>query len=67
MTLVTKESLTARIAELEAGPRSLKEDYYLAVMRELLPHLGCDCAGDTVVNTRRGVVCSECGFVFVAA
>lgn len=36
MTTVTKESLIARIAELEAGPRSLKEDYYLAVMRELL-------------------------------
>lgn len=36
---VTKESLTARIAELEAGPRSLKEDYYLAVMRELLASL----------------------------
>lgn len=39
MTTVTKESLTTRIAELEAGPRSLKEDYYLAVMVELLSHV----------------------------
>lgn len=33
---VTKESLAARIAELESGARSLKEDYTLAAYKELL-------------------------------
>lgn len=37
MTKVTKESLAKRIAELESGPRSLKEDFYLAAMKELYP------------------------------
>lgn len=36
MTKVTKESLAARIAELESGPRSLKEDYTLAAYNMLL-------------------------------
>lgn len=35
-TTVTKESLTARIAELESGARSLKEDYTLAAYKMLL-------------------------------
>lgn len=35
-TTVTKESLAARIAELESGPRSLKEDYTLAAYKMLL-------------------------------
>lgn len=35
-TAVTKESLAARIAELESGPRSLKEDYTLAAYKMLL-------------------------------
>lgn len=35
-TTVTKESLAARIAELESGPRSLKEDYALAAYKMLL-------------------------------
>lgn len=39
MTTVTKESLAVRIAELEAGPRSLKEDFYLAVMNDLLDRM----------------------------
>lgn len=34
-TAVTKESLAARIAELESGPRSLKEDYTLAAFKML--------------------------------
>lgn len=33
---VTKESLAARIAELESGTRSLKEDYTLAAYKMLL-------------------------------
>ena len=35
-TAVTKESLAARIAELESGPRSLKEGYTLAAYKMLL-------------------------------
>lgn len=35
-TTVTKESLTARITELESGARSLKEDYTLAAYKMLL-------------------------------
>lgn len=35
-TTVTKESLAARIADLESGARSLKEDYTLAVYKMLL-------------------------------
>lgn len=35
-TTVTKESLAARIAELESGARSLKEDYTLAAYKMLL-------------------------------
>lgn len=36
MTQVTKESLSARIAELESGTRSIKEDYKLEAYRMLL-------------------------------
>jgi hypothetical protein len=39
MTTVTKESLAERIAELEAGPRSIKEDYQLEAYRMLLSRL----------------------------
>lgn len=35
-TTVTKESLATRIADLEYGPRSLKEDYTLAAYKMLL-------------------------------
>lgn len=35
-TAVTKESLAARIADLESGVRSLKEDYTLAAYKMLL-------------------------------
>lgn len=36
MADITKESLAARIAELESGPRSLKEDHTLAAYKMLL-------------------------------
>lgn len=36
MTQVTKESLSARIAELESGTRSIKEDYQLEAYRMLI-------------------------------
>lgn len=39
MTKVTKESLSARIAELESGTRSIKEDYQLEAYRMLLHHV----------------------------
>lgn len=42
MVTVTRESLAARIAELEAGPRSLKEDFALQAYRMLLPHISAD-------------------------
>lgn len=35
-TAISKESLAARIADLEYGPRSLKEDYTLAAYKMLL-------------------------------
>lgn len=37
--VINIKTLEARIEELEAGPRSIKEDFYLAVMRELLDRL----------------------------
>lgn len=45
MTQVTKESLAKRIAELESGPRSLKEDYQLEAFKMLLAVI---CAIETV-------------------
>lgn len=39
MVNVTQESLAARIAELESGPRSLKEDFALQAYLMLLPYL----------------------------
>lgn len=42
MVSITQESLTARIAELESGPRSLKEDFALEAYRMLLPHVSAD-------------------------
>lgn len=41
-TPLTKESLAARIAELESGPRSLKEDYTLAAYKMLLAAMGAE-------------------------
>lgn len=42
---VTKESLAARIAELESGPRSLKEDYTLATYKMLLATMEAEPVG----------------------
>lgn len=42
MVNVTQESLIARIAELESGPRSLKEDFALEAYRMLLPFISKD-------------------------
>lgn len=62
MTQVTKESLAKRIAELESGPRSLKEDYQLEAYKMLLGYMS-DCNHTWVLN--RNVVpanwhCDKC-------
>lgn len=44
-TTVTKESLAARIADLEYGPRSLKEDYTLAAYKMLLATMEAEPVG----------------------
>lgn len=41
-TAITKESLAARIAELESGARSLKEDYTLAAYKMLLATMAAE-------------------------
>lgn len=47
-TAVTKESLVARIAELESGARSLKEDYTLAAYKMLLAVMEAEPVADVV-------------------
>lgn len=42
MANVTQESLAARIAELESGQRSLKEEFALEAYRMLLPFVTLD-------------------------
>lgn len=49
MVHVTKESLAARIAELESSPRSLKEDYTLAAYKMLLATMDSDPVVDMFV------------------
>ena len=41
-TAITKESLAARIADLESGARSLKEDYTLAAYKMLLATMAAE-------------------------
>lgn len=47
-TTVTKESLAARIAELEYGPRSLKEDYTLAAYKMLLATMEAEPVAENI-------------------
>ena len=69
MVNVTQESLAARIAELEAGPRSLKEDFALQAYRMLLPHVAeCErkasCIHDWWIEPGgegRSTICLKCG------
>ncbi|HHW7541922.1 hypothetical protein [Escherichia coli] len=74
MVNVTQESLAARIAELESGPRSLKEDFALEAYRMLLPHIAereladrerkATCSHDFwewTVGERREAMCLNCG------
>lgn len=69
MVTVTQQSLAARIAELEAGPRSLKEDFALQAYRMLLPYVAerekkSACVHDwwaCPVGEGREFVCLKCG------
>lgn len=66
MATVTQESLAARIAELEAGPRSLKEDFALEAYRMLLPHVAdserkASCVHDWWFEDDRTAICLQCG------
>jgi hypothetical protein len=47
-TTVTKESLAARIAELESGARSLKEDYTLAAYKMLLATMEAEPVAENI-------------------
>jgi len=69
MPNVNQESLVARIAELEAGPRSLKEDFALEAYRMLLPYVSerkkkSTCAHDWWIEPGgegRSTICLKCG------
>ena len=62
-TAVTKESLAARIAELESGPRSLKEDYTLAAYKMLLATMEADPVAWTSEEAIAEVYCDETGAI----
>lgn len=55
-TAVTKESLAARIAELESGARSLKEDYTLAAYKMLMATMEAEPVAWIVQNKNTGEV-----------
>ena len=60
MVTVTQESLAARIAELEAGPRSLKEDYQLRAFRTLLCYMrDCPHTYGRIYTTNCCAMCGE--------
>lgn len=56
-TAVTKESLVARIAELESGARSLKEDYTLAAYKILLATMEAEPVAWTNSDALADVYC----------
>lgn len=56
-TAVTKESLAARIAELESGARSLKEDYTLAAYKMLLATMEAEPVAWTNSDALADVYC----------
>lgn len=63
-TTVTKESLAARIAELESGARSLKEDYTLAAYKMLLATMEAEPVAWTDAQELRDVDRGGCGYLF---
>lgn len=56
-TAVTKESLVARIADLESGARSLKEDYTLAAYKMLLATMEAEPVA--VCSVEDGQMCPD--------
>lgn len=63
-TTVTKESLAARIADLEYGPRSLKEDYTLAAYKMLLATMDAEPDIDySALRYENAEPCAVCGKV----
>lgn len=59
MVTVNRESLIARIEELEASPRSMKEDYQLCAFRALLSYMRtCPHTYGRIYTTN---CCSMCG------
>lgn len=59
MVTVNRESLIARIEELESVPRSLKEDYQLRAFRTLLSYMRtCPHTYGLIYTTN---CCSMCG------
>lgn len=62
-TAVTKESLIARIADLECGARSLKEDYTLAAYKMLLATMEAEPVASVVPDKMTAVVACEHDYV----
>lgn len=63
-TTVTKESLAARIAELESGARSLKEDYTLAAYKMLLATMEAEPDIDySALRYENTEPCAICGTI----
>lgn len=62
-TAITKESLAARIAELESGPRSLKEDYTLVAYKMLLAAMEAEPVAWTSEEAIEEVYCDETGMI----
>ena len=62
-TAVTKESLIARIADLEYGARSLKEDYTLAAYKILLATMESEPVAWTSEEAIEEVYCDETGMI----
>lgn len=62
-TAVTKESLAARIADLESGARSLKEDYTLAAYKILLATMEAEPVAWTSEEAIEEVYCDETGMI----
>lgn len=63
-TAVTKESLAARIADLESGARSLKEDYTLAAYKMLLATMDSEPVAWTDEEELRDVNVAGIGYLF---
>lgn len=62
-TAITKESLAARIADLEYGPRSLKEDYTLAAYKMLLATMEAEPVAWTSEEAIEEVYYGETGMI----